>query len=170
MVATPATTQETADPLPYIIVFAILFLIALGVLTWVLDVWNKQHQCAINPNIWCSDNWTCNTSCPTGSPYNACFVNVGPTGLASCLYGPNSEIATTCLNPPTGTGGTTATACSCVTSMQQTNNCFSGCASNLGSVTGGATCCCAPGAPGCQYCDPSDPTCQNPLPLPCRPT
>lgn len=151
MTVAPAT-QNVANPLPYIIVFAILFLVALGILTWVLDVYSKQHSCALHPNIWCSDNWTCNNSCPTGSGYNACFNNVGSTGLASCLFGPDSSIATTCLNLPTGTGGTGAAACDCVSGIQQTvSNCFSGCAANLGDISNDVICCCQPGTPGCPY-------------------
>jgi len=144
MVAT-TTTIETADPLPYIIAFAILFLISLGLLTWVLDVWNKANECAVFPNIWCSDNWTCNNSCPTGLGFNECFNNVGSTGLASCIYGPNSAIATTCFTWPTG-GDTGAVACDCTQPMQQqTNNCFSGCPNSLDAVNPETVCGCAPG-------------------------
>jgi hypothetical protein len=142
--------KKSADPLPYIIVFAILFLVALGVLTWTLGIWYKAQQCVLNPNIWCSDNWTCNTNCPTGYTGNACFLNAatGSTGLASCLFGPNAPGATVCLNTPSGTGGL---SCDCPTGMaSQTNNCFAGCSQNLGSVASESTCCCKPGMAGCK--------------------
>ena len=97
--------KRKADPLLYIIIFAILFLITLGLLTWVLDVYNKQLQCAANPNLWCSDKWTCTQTCQldpntnacvppqnqfqTGqpTPVNPCFcAALGTTRLASCFY------------------------------------------------------------------------------------
>lgn len=135
------------NPLPYSITFAILFLILLGILTWVLDVWYKQNQCALEPNIWCSDNWTCNNTCPTGLSVNECFINSGSTGLASCLYGPNAPGARICFNTPSGTGGL---SCNCPTNMTtQTNNCFSGCPQNLRSIPSNANCCCNPSTPGC---------------------
>lgn len=152
------TKRQTADPLPYIIIFAILFLVALGILTWTLDMWYKQHQCALHPNIWCSDNWTCNNPCPTGYTGNQCFVNLGPTGLASCIYGPSAAGATACLNPPAETGGT---ACSCPTGIQSANNCFIGCAGRLSDVAG-SDCCCCPNTAGCPW------TVSNPPPSSCN--
>jgi len=139
----------TADPLPYIIIFAFLFFIVLGMLTWVLDLIFKQHSCSIYPNIWCSDNWTCNDSCPTGSNFNSCFNNIGPTGLASCIFGPDSIQGTLCLTVPSVTGGT-ATSCNCTTGMsQQTNNCLAGCPQTIGGINPNTLCCCKPGSPGC---------------------
>jgi len=145
--------KKSADPLPYIIVFAILFLIGLGVLTWTLGVWYKSQQCAIYPNIWCSDNWTCNNNCPTGYTGNSCFLNAtAPTGLASCIYGPDAPGAKVCLTTPAGTSAT-ATSCDCPTGMQQTANCFSGCSQNFSSINFGAgnSCCCKPGTSGCPW-------------------
>lgn len=136
------------NPLPYIIVFAILFILGLVALTWTLDEWYKSNRCADNPNVWCSDNWTCNTSCPTGSGYNVCFENLGTTGLSSCLFGPNSVTAALCYTTPTGT---TATSCDCTAGMQAANNCFSGCASNLSNVPESVNCCCCPGQAGCPF-------------------
>ena len=134
------------NPLPYIIVFAILFLVMLGVLTWALGVWYKESQCVLDPNIWCSDNWTCNTSCGTGYSGNACFVNVGSTGLASCIFGPGATGATVCLTTPSGTGGV---ACDCPDPMEaQTNNCFSGCGINFSDMNPNTRCCCQPAPPG----------------------
>ena len=65
--------KKTPDPLPYVIIFAILFIIALISVTWLLDVQNKSTQCALYPNYWCADNWTCNNACS------------GNTGISSCL-------------------------------------------------------------------------------------
>lgn len=145
--ADAVTQQQTADPLPYIAIFAVLTLITLGVLTWVLDVWFKEHQCNLNPNIWCSDNWTCNTSCPTGAGFNSCFTNPGSTGLASCLFGPTAAGAMYCSGSSSGTG---AVICPCPAGMTgQLNNCFSGCPQNLGDVNPSTSCCCCPGAQGC---------------------
>lgn len=141
---TTVVKKEQADPLPYVIVFAILFLISLGLLTWVLSLWYKADQCGKNPNIWCSDTWSCNNNRCLG--YNYCFENIGATGLASCLYGPNSVAATVCYNLET-TGDTGATLCDCPQNLQNVQNCFSGCGTRIsGSVT---KCCCCPGTPGC---------------------
>lgn len=150
------TKKKSADPLPYIIIFAILFLVALGILTWTLDMWYKQHQCALHPNIWCSDNWTCNNACTPGSAVSPCFVNLGPTGLASCLYGPNVAGATACIAPPSETGGV---ACDCPTEMQGAQNCFVGCASKLSDIPGGSSgipCCCCPNTAGCPWTSVND--------------
>ena len=155
---TDKSTTNTINPLPYVIIFAILFIIALGVLGWVLDVWYKANQCFLYPNIWCSDNWTCNNSCPTGFA-NSCFDNVGPTGLASCLFGPNAPGAKTCLSAPTG-----GLACECPSTVDNTvRNCFSMCASDLGSVNPQTTCCCKPGQANCPFTESS-------LPAQCRGT
>ena len=151
--------RQVADPLPYIIIFAILFFVALGVLTWTLDMLYKQHQCAIYPNIWCSDNWTCATGCPSGYTGNKCFIDVGPTGLASCIFGPDAPGATACFFPPSETGGT---ACNCPASIQQTQNCFNSCASNFTEIDiNTSTCCCCPGTKDCPWTE------QNPPPSNC---
>ena len=140
--------REIANPLPYLITFTLLFLIALGVLTWVLDVWYKTNQCIQNPNIWCSNDWTCNnigTACPNG---NACFSNpnFGVTGLANCLFGIGSPLLQRC-EGNTEPGGV---ACVCPTNMTKTNNCFSSCATSIRDATKtGARCCCKPGVNGC---------------------
>jgi hypothetical protein len=135
------------DALPYVIIFAILFLIALGVFTWTLDMWYKQYQCSIYPNIWCSDNWTCNEACPEGFTGERCFVTLGSTGLASCIYGPKAPGATVCLNPPSNPN---EASCSCPTGIQVTNNCLVGCASQLGEVSN-SDCCCCPNTAGCPW-------------------
>lgn len=141
----------TVNPLPYVIVFAILVLIGLIILTWTLDVWFKANQCFNLPNIWCSDTWTCNNACPANYAGNSCFITTGTAtvGLASCIYGPNTSTAKLCFAAPTGgtpgSSGADATSCACTPGMSSTNNCMSGCAPNLKSISSGGqqpTCCC----------------------------
>lgn len=140
--------------LPYIIIFSLLTLVALGAFTWLLGEWYRDRQCFTNPNIWCYDSWQCNTNCTIGTPAadtEGCFTRAtGPTGLASCVFGPTSALATLCL---TGNSGATADpACSCVLpTSESANNCFAGCPEGLTGVAPGADCCCCPGAPGCKY-------------------
>jgi hypothetical protein len=145
-----STVYVKPDPLPYIIAFAFLFIIMLGTLTWTLDVWNKANACSGLPGIWCADTWTCNTAAPCGTPtpVNICFNSNGTTGLASCLYGVDSELATRCFTPPTGGTGT---SCDCIAPLQASKfNCLAGCGTDFGPSSAlGAACCCCPGAPGC---------------------
>lgn len=149
------STKQSADPLPYIAVFAVLFLIALAVLTWTLDVWFKAQACGLDPNIWCSDNWRCNSDCSPSDNYNACFLHgTNPTGLASCLYGPNAPGATACFVPPTE--GTTGLSCDCPDSMVNAPSCFSNCARTLGDMAPTTGCCCCPGTAGCPWKFPSE--------------
>lgn len=147
----PTSSKSPPNPLPYIIIFAVLFLITMAVATWTLDLWYKANQCAIYPNIWCSNNWTCNNSCTGGQTgqYNSCFYDygTGTTGLALCLMGPNSVQGQLCFNP---TGPTGSTSCDCVAPMQSANNCLAGCPQNLNAITGNPTCCCN---------DPNNPNC-----------
>ena len=116
--------KQKADILPYVITFAVLFLISLGVLTWALDLYNKSQQCAANPNIWCWDDWKCNNNCtvangfqnPNNSPIGAnapyttstevqttaavsgCYINAANnTGLSSCLFGSDNYYADLCI-------------------------------------------------------------------------
>lgn len=133
-----------ADPLPYVIIFAILFIVALIVTTWVIGTWYQSYQCASDPNIWCSDTWVCNTPCPTGtSEISPCYSMNAATGLASCLYGPNSMLATVCLTTaPTGGTGTTGThVCNCPSLTANAQNCLAGCALSLAAVPSGTNCC-----------------------------
>lgn len=155
---TVSSTSQTdiINPLPYVIIFGILIILWLIVLTWTLDVWYKVNQCAIHPNIWCSNNWRCNNSCNDPN-VNTCFATygTGPTGLAACLIGPDSFAAKYCFVAPTGgASGTTAAdsvSCECTNGMQATNNCFSGCAANLSSLSSTSQCCCCPGREGCPW-------------------
>ena len=143
--------KASANPLPYVIVFAILFLVGLVALTWTLGVYYKANQCAIYPNIWCADNWVCNNTCGGGFTGNACFGLSGSTGLSSCLFGPNSTTAQVCFQVPEA-----GLSCTCTTGMQQTNNCFSGCAQDFASIAGTTNCCCCPGKPGCPWTTPEE--------------
>lgn len=154
-----SSKKETANLIPYFIVFAILFIGALGALTWMFDMWFKENKCAIYPNIWCSDTWTCNKSCGTETEFDKCYETVGPTGLASCIFGPKADGANTCkANATTGTGGV---SCECDNSMAtQTSNCLAGCASDLGSVAKDALCCCSPGTEGCNITHDQETNCK----------
>lgn len=169
----PTSKESTTQPvksnkhiLVYVIVFAIQFLVILGLLTWVLGVYYQNNACGLYPNIWCSDMWTCNTVCqggdnpvnPQGLPVNRCYGQaeyIGSTGLASCVFGPDAPGATVCFTAPTGppTGGT-GLGCDCISEMQGplVTSCFNGCAANLDDVasTYGAICCCT---------DPNNPAC-----------
>jgi hypothetical protein len=145
--------------LPYIIVFAILILTTLGVLTWVLGEWYQSRQCFTDPNIWCFDTWQCETNCttvndpPIDLQGQKCFQNaLGATGLASCVFGVNSFIASYCF-VQSGPSGPSDPLCSCVLSSV-TGNCFANCASTVGQVPTGSTCCCCPGTTGCQWTAP----------------
>lgn len=154
--------SHSADPLPYIIVFAILFVGALAALTWMLGVWFKEHQCALNPNIWCSDTWQCNNNCPTGFTGSACFLHgTGTTGLASCLFGPTAAGANICIPAGVPTGGIPEN-CNCPAGITgATNNCLGSCPQNLSGVANGNICCCKPDTGGCPY------TSSNPPPAEC---
>ena len=132
------------SPTPYIVVFVILFIVALVATTWALDRFYKYHQCVLYPDIWCSDSWTCQNSCPDGMsttnpsvPVNSCFKNVGPNGLASCLFGPKSVIANTCYGPNTKDGP----LCPCPENIDAiTTSCLAGCGRNLNGVNKNPAC------------------------------
>jgi hypothetical protein len=149
---TGGTTKETPatgpNLIPYVAVFAVLLLSALGLLSYVLSTYYHSHACAVNPNIWCFDTWGCTSNCtggvdPQGRAVSTCFENAtGPTGLASCLFGPNSAGATLCFTAPTGNAPGQGVGCDCPTGMAGASNCFAGCAKNLTTVSGQAVCCC----------------------------
>jgi len=130
------TSKKAANPLIYVIIFAILFLVALGVLTWTLSVYYKSSQCALDPNIWCSDSWTCQNVCQLADPntcldqngnsVNGCFCsNVTPsggiTGIAKCI---NDNINNYC----------TPDACDCPSAVQQAGNCVNGCPTQASAI------------------------------------
>jgi hypothetical protein len=145
-----------ANPLPYIITFAIMFLIMLAVLTWVLVVYNQMYSCGLNPNIWCFDDWQCNKVCTPDSPgaigASPCFsdaaIATGPTGLYGCVLGPDAAAATYCNG--TGTTDDTQPLCNCPAPVEGVSNCLTGCATTLGGVGGTDVCCCTnPNNPAC---------------------
>jgi len=162
----PADVDEVpptgVSPLPYVVIFAILVIILITVITMAIYYWSKAHMCGVNPHIWCSDNYTCNQSCEAGSiGHSECFNadHLTDHGLASCLYGPDAPGAGLCFNPPTT--GTNELACDCVSEMNdQSNNCFSGCASKIGAVNQNTVCCCTPGKADCPFTEET-------LPLEC---
>ena len=167
--------KETAPPdmLPYVIIFAILTLIVLGLLTWVIGEWYAARQCFTDPNIWCFDTWQCNSNCPAGTPpldQAGCFTEAtNQSGLASCIYGPDSFLANFCFGnyTPTGptgdtgstgstgdtgsTGPTGGPACECLLPQGITNNCMAGCPSDLSHVPKLTVCCCCPKTAGCPW-------------------
>jgi len=168
----PDITHTRADILPYVISFAFLFLIALAVLTWALDVWHDANACILYPNVWCADDWSCNTPCETGDPrnLNPCFQRSGTVGLASCLIGPTSTVATTCAifpSGPSGSGNISDPACDCVANPQSPNqfqNCFQNCAQSVAaSDPNNSQCCCCPQTPGCPWAsiDAMPPECKQ---------
>lgn len=146
-------TKEAPDPLPYIITFAILFVITMAVLTWALYEWYQSQQCGLEPNFWCSDDWVCGTGCTAGATgdapdTSACFysLQIGSTGyqgIGSCLYGPESSIALSCGNhgQPAGSG---VPLCACVI-QAGANNCLSGCPTSLAGQNA-SRCNCVPTA------------------------
>lgn len=142
--------MESPNPtnvLPYVIIFAILFLITLCVLTWVLDVFYKSYNCNSSPNIWCYDTWTCHNNCPDNYPVNECFKSIGSTGLASCLYSAGATGASVCFNIPDNT----TTSCNCPSSMQGNNvvNCLNNCPNDLNNLSSPVCCCNDPNNPKC---------------------
>lgn len=155
----PVTKKAIADPLPYIIVFAIMVLVALGVLTWTLSVWYKTSQCAVYPNVWCSNNWTCNNSCAGTTGFNSCFTDygTGTTGLALCLMGPDSTQGQLCFQMPTGGTGDDV-SCDCIPEIQKAQNCFSQCAQDFKSMGASTQCCCCPGTDGCPWSEDNVPS------------
>lgn len=161
IIADPSDPGLLADPLIYVISFFILFVIALALLTWVLKVYYASYGCGYYANIWCGDTWRCKSACfgsgnnvtdTSGFPVDSCYGEnsnvLGPTGLASCLYGPNSAAASLCYNPPANDPN--SPACGCVSPLTSINaqNCFNGCASSLDDIPPGVVCCCKNG-PNC---------------------
>lgn len=117
--------------------FLFLFFLTLIALTWMINLQRKQYLCSNNPSIWCSNNWTCNTTCPASEQYNSCFTNLGTTGLASCLFGVNAPGANYCYNDSEDT----SLLCACTAQMNGAQNCFSGCASSISDVNNTIPCC-----------------------------
>ena len=87
------------NPYVFPIIFFILAIVSLILLVVLLYYYNQNHQCRLNPNIWCWDDFMCS----------------GSTLTPSALYGPTSTAGTICYNPGfTGPTGATATpGCTC---------------------------------------------------------
>lgn len=137
---TKTKKSKPADPLTYVIIFSILFVITLIVLTWTLYEWYQNYQCGSHPNIWCSDEWVCNEVCTTGHGPTGTNCYLSNDNLASCLYGPNSAIANLCAN--NGQGQATMPLCECIVAG---NNCLSNCPLTIDRVS--TNCGCT--GPGC---------------------
>jgi hypothetical protein len=164
--------RTAANPLPYLITFVILFIIACILLTWVLDVFNKETECGANPNIWCSDSFLCEKQCTIGSDnqcradaitkdaggqavvtnnaglVDPCYCqninnNGNVEGIAGCLFGPTGFNAQYCNSDPSAGGA----SCDCPLSSSTTQNCFSTCPTNRSELP--KTNCCANGSSGC---------------------
>jgi len=153
--------NKSNNIIPYIIAFAILFILALIVLTWMLDRWYKNRTCDNNPYIWCSDNWICETSadengtCGDNNGLNGCYKDATTIGLSSCLFGITSTSATICTTAGTsGTSGTTGITCPCAITKDNSTydeNCLIGCPISGQSLTSNPQCCCCPGTTGCHF-------------------
>lgn len=137
---TPDLPARGDSSVIYIVIFTFLLIGCLVMISLVLDVWYKEHQCIIEPNFWCSDEYFCSTGCqgPVSGGINSCYYEVtGPTGLASCLYGPSSTGATACM--PKGNLTPTTPTCACdygeggISSANR--NCLYGCP-NSGATKG----------------------------------
>lgn len=143
---------------PYIIVFAVLTVGVLAAVTWVIGEWYKAYQCFRDPNIWCFDTWQCANNCAIGAgpalDVANCFGNATQaTGLASCIYGPNSFLATYCFSPQAGaTAGGPLCECSITAGTGGTGgNCLVGCPQDLSQISATSNCCCCPGQGGCPW-------------------
>jgi hypothetical protein len=93
--------KQRANPYILPIIFFVLAIIALILLTVLLYYYSQNHQCRLNPNIWCWDDFQCD----------------GSTATPSSIYGPTSAIADVCYTPDgvTGTTGDTVPppGCTC---------------------------------------------------------
>ena len=131
--------KQYINPLPYVIAFAVLSIILMVVVSWFITLDYSLKQCILEPNFWCSNQWTCETKCPQGSGKNACFTDA-PSGLADCLFGPNSKVSNLC----EWTENTGSLLCDC--DVTNANNCFNNCPLAISQTS---VCCCEPGKSGC---------------------
>lgn len=91
------------NPYVFPLVFFILAIIAMILLIVLLYYYNQNHQCRLNPNIWCWDDFVC----------------AGTTATPSTIYGPTSSIANVCYQP----GATVAPSdCTCAWSDNENIN------------------------------------------------
>uniref|UniRef100_A0A6C0JXX7 Uncharacterized protein n=1 Tax=viral metagenome TaxID=1070528 RepID=A0A6C0JXX7_9ZZZZ len=117
----------------YAVLIVVTVVATLAALTYMMYEYSRYNQCTYNRKIWCSDNWRCENN---SSQFNPCYTSAtDPSGLASCLYGPDSVAASKCTD-----------GCGCEDSYTGTPNCFSGCAANLNTVVGSTACCCNSGS------------------------
>ena len=150
--------ERTApNPLPYIIVFAILFIIACILLSWVLYNFNKESECGGNQKIWCTDNFGCTNAC-NGDENNCTTTGISAddgsgnsivtnkAGTVNTCFCQNKSTTTpgigvtnisSCIfGDPTGSGAQycnnppNSEAGSCQCSLDGAPNCFNGCATN----------------------------------------
>lgn len=111
----------------YGVIFLILLVIALILISLAIAQYTRLNTCATQPSYQCYNDWTCNSPCPTA--INACFTTTTPPGgLAQCLYGPTSALATNCL----GAGSTPG---SCVCGITGDNTCLANCPNTICSAT-----------------------------------
>lgn len=117
------------NPITYIIPFFILVIVALITITWIAYLGNQVDGCATNPEIWCRDDWKCESNC---SNHNVSCYNNGnaKTGLASCIFGPDSQLAKILK----AYNDNDTDAVQCITSMKDANNCFNGCAGSKNMI------------------------------------
>jgi len=113
--------------------FLIIILVVLG--SWVLYLRFQSFGCLTNYNIWCNDDWVCQNNCDSTYPTIPFQTGTSPQ-LASRLFGPNSQIATSCnsQNIANNTG-------TCTCAISNANNCLSGCPLNSSQVQIGVPCC-----------------------------
>ncbi len=134
--------MDNPEAIICIVALVIGTVIIVALSTYVLKKYSKYYQCFNSTKVWCSDNWVCEVNSTPDSGHNECFQNATSTGLASCLVGPDSVAATICKSGEN---------CNCPDNYDGTNNCFSGCPTNLGNVEGSTACCCEDGS-NCTQC------------------
>ena len=113
------------------IVFVILVAVVIGLTTWLIYLINANNSCQLNPNIWCYNDWTCNTKA-TNQDANPCFsktfTNQGDDNLTECLYGPQSSVANACFAGDTDDEG----PCSCA--LTTADNCLNNCPGSTNAI------------------------------------
>tara|TARA_Y100001936_G_C15576580_1_gene409877 strand:+ start:113 stop:502 length:390 start_codon:yes stop_codon:yes gene_type:complete len=115
----------------YSIIIFILSIILLPIWYYTLYYYYQDYQCASNPNIWCWNDFTCQTPSQDSSCYN-----LQSDSLPQCLYGADTPVAQNCLaeNNENGT-------CTCPQSLDDTtSNCFASCPVGRSNVSDNTTC------------------------------
>lgn len=109
------------------IVFVLLVSVITGLTTWLIRLVFENNNCQLDPNIWCYNDWKCNSPA-SGPGINPCFGETDPSpNLTECLYGPTSSVANQCY--------TSAGACGCNSDLQQANNCFNSCPGTTADIS-----------------------------------